>query len=196
MRLYFTFSTMVAVASVSATSSTSLSATTTVNPTTASTQQPAPTRYTLPNEDSDRSSRAEEIKLKQQITTYGEPLIGDTSFFPNGSLGTQISLRDQSLWLKDSEPVARFAINESAAALEDITKVAQILFIDANNCLADIHVSSMVALSVSRTSKSSMMVTGQDRFLAASPEASSATFRRTFCSLWSASRPTLTSSVV
>ncbi|KAK1723023.1 lipoxygenase [Colletotrichum acutatum] len=122
MRLDFTFIALVAIAGVSAISSHPPSITTAVNPTTVSTQQPVPTRYMLPNEDHDSSLRAEEIKLKQQVITYGEPLIGDTSFFPNGSLGTQISLRDQSLWVKDSEPVARIAINESAAALEDITK--------------------------------------------------------------------------
>ncbi|KAK1447540.1 manganese lipoxygenase [Colletotrichum melonis] len=144
MRLYFTFSILVAIDSVSAVSSQSPSVTTALSPTTVSTQQAAPTKYTLPNEDNDLSSRAEEIKLKQQVITYGEPLIGDTSFFPNGSLGTQISLRDQSLWLKDSEHVARFAINESAAALEDITKHGGLKRLEDFKILYDGHWSGSV----------------------------------------------------
>ncbi|KAK1475339.1 manganese lipoxygenase [Colletotrichum abscissum] len=144
MRLYFTFSILVAIESVSAVSSQSPSVTTALSPTTVSTQQAAPTKYTLPNEDNDLSSRAEEIKVKQQAITYGEPLIGDTSFFPNGSLGTQISLRDQSLWLKDSEHVARFAINESAAALEDITKHGGLKRLEDFKILYDGHWSGSV----------------------------------------------------
>ncbi|KAL2873153.1 hypothetical protein SGCOL_011712 [Colletotrichum sp. CLE4] len=122
MARLFTFSTLMTIASANALSSHLPSATTVFSSAPVSTQTPVPTQYTLPNEDSDFSSRVDEIKLKQQGIIYGEPVIGYKSFFPNGSLGTQISLRDQSLWLKDSEPVAQYATSESAAALENIIK--------------------------------------------------------------------------
>ncbi|KXH64208.1 manganese lipoxygenase [Colletotrichum salicis] len=140
----FTFITLMAIASANALSSHSPSATAALSSAPVSTRTPVPTQYTLPNEDSDFSSRADEIKLKQQDIIYGEPLIGDTSFFPNGSLGTQISLRDQSLWLKDSEPVAQYAISESAAALEDITKHGGLKGLEDYKVLYDGHWSRSV----------------------------------------------------
>ncbi|KAK1674227.1 lipoxygenase [Colletotrichum godetiae] len=144
MARLFTFSTLMTIASANALSSHLPSATTVFSSAPVSTQTPVPTQYTLPNEDSDFSSRVDEIKLKQQGIIYGEPVIGYKSFFPNGSLGTQISLRDQSLWLKDSEPVAQYATSESAAALENIIKHGGLKGLEDYKILYDGHWSRSV----------------------------------------------------
>ncbi|KAH7146704.1 lipoxygenase [Dactylonectria estremocensis] len=81
---------------------------------------PSPTGYTLPNEDDEILIRKLEIQKKRKEILYGPSLIGETSFFPSGQLGDQISQRDQSLWLQDSAPVVQAAFQEAAAALEDI----------------------------------------------------------------------------
>lgn len=84
---------------------------------------PIPTKYTLPSDDVDLLTRKQEIKVKQKDILYGPSIIGETSFFPSGGLGDQISQRDQGQWVKDSEFVVQSALSESAAALEDIQKV-------------------------------------------------------------------------
>lgn len=84
---------------------------------------PPPTEYTLPNEDDEILTRKLEIQKKRKEILYGPSLVGETSFFPSGQLGDQISQRDQSLWLNDSAPVVQSAFQEAAAALEDIQSV-------------------------------------------------------------------------
>lgn len=88
---------------------------------------PVPTKYTIPSEDEDVLPRQEEIKLKQEQIIYGPSLIGETSFFPSGTLGSAISLRDQSQWAKDAEPLVQTAFAEAEAALADIEAVCGLI---------------------------------------------------------------------
>ena len=82
-----------------------------------------PTKYTLPQNDDDTGLRKLEIEQIRSGVIYGPSLIGETSFFPSGALGSQLSLRDQSQWANDSIFVQQAAAKEAAAVLQTIKDV-------------------------------------------------------------------------
>lgn len=43
--------------------------------------------YSLPMGSQDTAERANAVEIKREAFTYGQPLFGDTSYWPSGSLG-------------------------------------------------------------------------------------------------------------
>ncbi|KAI9166385.1 Manganese lipoxygenase [Paramyrothecium foliicola] len=80
------------------------------------------TKYTLPQHDAEEEQtlRRQEIEQKQADILYGPSLIGETSFYPAGPVGKQISVRDQLQWRNDSAFVQQAAAKEAVAVAKAI----------------------------------------------------------------------------
>lgn len=85
---------------------------------------PVPTEYTLPQNDQDLQERNDEIKLKRDTITYVPSIIGETSLFIGGSVGTQIVRQEQAKWIQDLTPVQQDAFREGNASLKAIQDVS------------------------------------------------------------------------
>lgn len=89
---------------------------------------PTPTQYTLPQDDQNLQERNGEIKLKRDTITYVPSIIGETSLFMGGSVGTQIVRQEQAKWIQDLTPVQQDAFREGNASLKAIQDVSSLWF--------------------------------------------------------------------
>ena len=69
-------------------------------------------RYVLPLFDTFWSDRFKEIWTNREGYQYGPPLLGNTSYFPTGTLGDAMVLRDKELWMRDVQYVTENVNNK------------------------------------------------------------------------------------
>nr|P0CT92.1 RecName: Full=Manganese lipoxygenase; Short=MnLOX; AltName: Full=Linoleate 9S-lipoxygenase; Short=Linoleate 9S-LOX; AltName: Full=Manganese 9S-lipoxygenase; Short=9S-MnLOX; Flags: Precursor [Nakataea oryzae]BBC44107.1 lipoxygenase [Nakataea oryzae] len=117
----------------------SSSAPTTLPSTSSSSALPSPTKYTLPHEDPNPEARKAEIALKRGGFLYGPSTLGQTTFYPSGTLGTAMSQRDQALWLRDAENQTITAYREANETLRDIQSHGGLKTLDDFALLYDGH---------------------------------------------------------
>ncbi|KAH7303981.1 lipoxygenase [Stachybotrys elegans] len=104
----------------------------------------------LPQDDSNVSARIGEVEQRQTVILYGPSLIGNTSFFPTGTLGSQLSLRDQQQWANDSAFVQQAAAQEAAVVLQAIQEHGGLNTLEDFAVLYDGHWSGSVPLGISQ----------------------------------------------
>lgn len=81
-------------------------------------------KMVLPIFDDEPYQRNREIERKQLGYLYGESLLGNTSYFPSGSLGSSMVQEHQTQWYSDAEWLKNAVYTDaasSAAALEKVT---------------------------------------------------------------------------
>lgn len=76
--------------------------------------------YVLPMFDKNPSSRAEEISSNRNGYLYGPSLLGNLSYYPNGTLGNALVQQDVEYYLLDVAVQAASVGNDSAKVLEAI----------------------------------------------------------------------------
>ena len=81
------------------------------------------TRFSLPLYDGALSSRVAEIELKRQGFLYGPSLLGNTSYFPTGPLGSAMAQQHVDQWLQDAKWLTRTVEAESVAATTELDRV-------------------------------------------------------------------------
>ena len=59
----------------------------------------------LPQNDPNRDSRAKEVSTRREGYVYGPSLIGEASFFLNGTLGNERVNQDLALWDNDRKQI-------------------------------------------------------------------------------------------
>lgn len=81
--------------------------------------------YALPIFDANATDRFEEIRINREGYQYGEPLLGNTSFFPTGVLGDAKVLSDKQLWFQDVQYITDNVNNiewpQAARALAEVS---------------------------------------------------------------------------
>ncbi|KAL8404714.1 hypothetical protein RB594_009543 [Gaeumannomyces avenae] len=82
---------------------------------------PSPTQYTLPNNDPNLGARNASIARKRELFLYGPSTLGQTTFYPTGELGNNISARDVLLWRQDAANQTATAYREANETFADIT---------------------------------------------------------------------------
>ncbi|KAF4815990.1 Manganese lipoxygenase [Colletotrichum siamense] len=105
---------------------------------------PTPTQYTLPQDDQNLQERNGEIKLKRDTITYVPSIIGETSLFMGGSVGTQIVRQEQAKWIQDLTPVQQDAFREGNASLKAIQDHGGLKTLEDYKILYDGHWSGSV----------------------------------------------------
>lgn len=76
--------------------------------------------YVLPMFDQNTSARAAEITRNRAGYLYGPSLIGNTSYFPSGTLGDALVEQDLAYFELDFAVQESLVLNDSAAVLEAI----------------------------------------------------------------------------
>ena len=97
----------------------------TSNPSLVSPQYDEP-KCTLPQFDRDPSQRREEVASNHAGFLYGPPLIGNSSFFPNGTLGDQRVSADVAVFLQNAAFINKSIEDESGAVVQKVIQVRYI----------------------------------------------------------------------
>ena len=77
----------------------------------------------LPQFDPNSSQRAQEVAITRAGYLYGPPLIGNSSFFPKGTLGTQRVEADELAFAQNAAFITEAIYNESGPVIQKITEV-------------------------------------------------------------------------
>lgn len=80
-------------------------------------------KFTLPVHDTTPRDRISEIRLAREGYKYGPPLLGNTSYYPTGSLGDAMAARDAAEWYRDAEDITNDVYPDIKEAATAITKV-------------------------------------------------------------------------
>ena len=86
-------------------------------------------RYVLPQLDPNPSQRAQEVATNHAGFVYGEPLIGNSSFFPDGKLGQQRVKADVAGFTQNAAFITQAIEQESPSVIQKITQVLSIYLI-------------------------------------------------------------------
>ena len=79
--------------------------------------------YSIPQLDPDPSLRAQEVSFNRAGYSYGPPLIGNSSYFPTGTLGSQRVAADVSAFKQNAAFITKAIEAESGAVINKILKV-------------------------------------------------------------------------
>ena len=80
-------------------------------------------KYSLPQFDRNPSQRLEEVALNHAGYLYGPSLIGNSSFFPNGTLGNQRVGADVNTFMLNAAFITTSIEDESGAVVQKVTQV-------------------------------------------------------------------------
>ena len=83
------------------------------------------TKFALPSEDSNPLERAHQIELKRQGYVYGPSLLGNTSYFPTGSLGDAMVQQHVDQWLSDAYWLTTAVEDEFKSASRALNEVSR-----------------------------------------------------------------------
>ena len=87
--------------------------------------------YSLPQQDPDPALRTLEVSLNRAGYLYGPPLIGNSSYFPTGKLGSRRVVADVSAFKQNAAFITKAIEEESGAVVDKITKVLTLLLLMA-----------------------------------------------------------------
>ena len=74
--------------------------------------------FALPMQDNNTAARNRSISYKQANFQYGPSPVGDTAFYPNGSLGTQMAQQDVMDFYNDFKPFQANVVADTKAAMK------------------------------------------------------------------------------
>ena len=80
-------------------------------------------KYTLPQFDRNSSQRRDEVASNHAGFLYGPPLIGNSSFFPNGTLGDQRVNADVDAFIQNAAFINQSIEAERGAVVQKVTQV-------------------------------------------------------------------------
>ena len=80
-------------------------------------------KYTLPQFDPNPSQRLAEVALNHAGFLYGPPLIGNSSFFPAGTLGGARVNEDVAAFIKNAANITQSIEAERGAVVQKVTQV-------------------------------------------------------------------------
>ena len=80
-------------------------------------------KYSLPQFDHNPSQRRNEVALNHAGFLYGPSLIGNSSFFPTGTLGDQRVNADVGAFLQNSAFINQSIEDERGAVVQKVTQV-------------------------------------------------------------------------
>ena len=140
-------------------------------------------KYTLPQFDRDPSQRRDEVASNHAGFLYGPPLIGNSSFFPTGTLGGQRVNADVVAFTQNAAFITQSIEAERGAVVQKVTQVLYI-FIQRRTLNRLIMERRGVFKTYPATSFSTRM-NGKNPTLSASRPATSPTTAKTFTSRWS-----------
>ena len=83
-------------------------------------------KYTLPQFDRNPSQRHDEVALNHAGFLYGPPLIGNSSFFPKGTLGDQRVNADLVTFTQNAAFINHSIETEQGAVVQKVTQVLYI----------------------------------------------------------------------
>ena len=83
-------------------------------------------KFTLPIEDNSPSMRVLDIEQKRQGFLYGPSLLGNTSWFPTGTLGKAMVQQHMDQWLQDASWLTSVVEEEMNAAAATLKKASSI----------------------------------------------------------------------
>ena len=83
-------------------------------------------KYSLPQFDHDPSQRREEVATNHAGFLYGAPLIGNSSFFPTGTLGEQRWKADVAVFMQNADFITKSIEDEQGAVVQKVTQVRYI----------------------------------------------------------------------
>ena len=105
----------------------------TSNPSLTSPKYVAP-RYTLPQFDRNTSQRLHEVALNHAGFLYGPPLIGNSSFFPTGTLGDQRVNADVVAFTQNAAFITQSIEAEQGAVVQKVTQVCIMYSFSGGGC--------------------------------------------------------------
>ena len=86
-------------------------------------------KYALPQFDRNPSQRRDEVASNHAGFLYGPPLIGNSSFFPNGTLGSQRVNADVAAFTQNAAFITQSIEAERGAVVQKVTQVTISIFI-------------------------------------------------------------------
>ena len=81
--------------------------------------------YVLPQFDPNPSERSQEVAINHAGFLYDPPLIGNSSFFPGGALGSQRVNSDLSAFLQNAAFITKAIDDESGVVEDRVSKVSE-----------------------------------------------------------------------
>ena len=84
-------------------------------------------KFSLPQFDPNPSIRVQEVAIERAGFLYGPPLIGNSSFFPAGTLGGQRVEADVVAFTQNAAFINQSIENERGSVVQKITQVSSIL---------------------------------------------------------------------
>lgn len=106
------------------------------NPSLVSPKYVAP-KYSLPQFDPNPSQRLEEVALNHAGYLYSAPLIGNSSYFPNGTLGSQRVSADVAAFMQNAASITQSIEEERGAVVQKVTQVTLIIHLSSGNLAND-----------------------------------------------------------
>ena len=138
-------------------------------------------RYSLPQLDRDPSLRAQEVSLNRAGYLYGPPLIGNSSYFPIGTLGRQRVAADVNAFKHNAVFITKAIDAESGAVVDKIAKVLQLITQSCRQLIVGRRVVSRVLQIMSCF----IRMNGNNQIQLASLPATSPIILKTCSSQWS-----------
>lgn len=84
--------------------------------------------YFLPMFDPGPLERSEELKRNQAGYIYGPSLIGNTSYFPTGTLGSELVAKDLAMWEQDAVYIQKAIAEDAPLAREALSNVSHVSY--------------------------------------------------------------------
>ena len=141
-------------------------------------------KYSLPQFDSNPSQRRDEVASNHAGFLYGSPLIGNSSFFPAGTLGGQRVNADVAAFTQNAAFITQSIEAERSAVVQ---KVTQVLYIDSSSerTLNQLIVERRGVFKIFLATSFSTRMNGNNPTLSASHPATSPTTAKIFIFRWS-----------
>lgn len=80
--------------------------------------------YSIPTCPQNGTARQQAIAVKRTGYLYGPSLMGNTSYFPSGSLGDAMVERDIAQWTVDYTTMQKLATEDAEGALQALAQVS------------------------------------------------------------------------
>ena len=143
-------------------------------------------KYALPQFDSNTSQRLQEVALNRAGFLYGPPLIGNSSFFPNGTLGNQRVNADVVAFTQNAVFITQSIEAEQRAVVQKVTQVCTMYSFSGGDCWISANKSweRQGVSGIYRATSFSMQMNGNSPTLLVSRPATSQITARIFTSRW------------
>ena len=139
-------------------------------------------KYSLPQFDPNPSQRRDEVASNHAGFLYGPPLIGNSSFFPNGTLGVQRVNADVVAFEQNAVFITQSIEAERSAVVQKVTQVLYSSF--SGGQLNQLIMERRGVFKIYPATSFSTRMNGNSLTPSASRPATSPTTAKTFTSRW------------